>query len=277
MYLTFHQQKKKAICHHCLSEKEIKISCKNNNYCDFNMYGPGVEKIYEEVKKIFPDNSVKIFSSDYLKKKKATMELFKEISNHKIDILVGTQMISKGFNFPKLNCIVVIDADFTGRGYDLRSTEKNIQLYQQLSGRAGRFSFESLIIYQTISPEDVILNELIKNKSDLLLKKELLLRKKNKLPPFKRLIAIIISSKNHALSFKGASEIKIRLKQIQGLEVMGPVDSPILKIKKRFRSRLLIRFDNRVLMQKKIAKLLNKLKISSKIKLTVDVDPINFA
>ena len=277
MYLTFHQQKKKAICHHCLSEKEIKISCKNNNYCDFNMYGPGVEKIYEEVKKIFPDNSVKIFSSDYLKKKKATMELFKEISNHKIDILVGTQMISKGFNFPKLNCIVVIDADFTGRGYDLRSTEKNIQLYQQLSGRAGRFSFESLIIYQTISPEDVILNELIKNKSDLLLKKELLLRKKNNLPPFKRLIAIIISSKNHALSFKGASEIKIRLKQIQGLEVMGPVDSPILKIKKRFRSRLLIRFDNRVLMQKKIAKLLNKLKISSKIKLTVDVDPINFA
>ncbi len=277
MYLTFHQQKKKAICHHCLSEKEIKISCKNNNYCDFNMYGPGVEKIYEEVKKIFPDNSVKIFSSDYLKKKKATIELFKEISNHKIDILVGTQMISKGFNFPKLNCIVVIDADFTGRGYDLRSTEKNIQLYQQLSGRAGRFSFESLIIYQTISPEDVILNELIKNKSDLLLKKELLLRKKNKLPPFKRLIAIIISSKNHALSFKGASEIKIRLKQIQGLEVMGPVDSPILKIKKRFRSRLLIRFDNRVLMQKKIAKLLNKLKISSKIKLTVDVDPINFA
>tara|TARA_A100000164_G_scaffold206887_1_gene183493 strand:+ start:154 stop:879 length:726 start_codon:yes stop_codon:yes gene_type:complete len=241
------------------------------------MYGPGVEKIYEEVKKIFPDNSVKIFSSDYLKKKKATMELFKEISNHKIDILVGTQMISKGFNFPKLNCIVVIDADFTGRGYDLRSTEKNIQLYQQLSGRAGRFSFESLIIYQTISPEDVILNELIKNKSDLLLKKELLLRKKNNLPPFKRLIAIIISSKNHALSFKGASEIKIRLKQIQGLEVMGPVDSPILKIKKRFRSRLLIRFDNRVLMQKKIAKLLNKLKISSKIKLTVDVDPINFA
>ncbi len=277
MYLTFHLQRKKAICHHCLSEKEIKISCKNNNYCDFNMYGPGVEKIYEEVKKIFPNNSVKIFSSDYLKKKKATMELFKEINNHKIDILVGTQMISKGFNFPKLNCIVVIDADFTGRGYDLRSTEKNIQLYQQLSGRAGRFSFESLIIYQTISPEDVILNELIKNKSDLLLKKELLIRKKNNLPPFKRLISIIISSKNHALSFKGASEIKIRLKQIKGLEVMGPVDSPILKIKKRFRSRLLIRFDNRVLMQKKIAKLLNKLKISSKIKLTVDVDPINFA
>ena len=74
-------------------------------------------------------------------------------------------MISKGFNFPNLNCVVVVDADFSGRGYDLRSTEKNIQLYHQLSGRAGRFSLESLIIYQTLSPEDFTLNELIKNKS----------------------------------------------------------------------------------------------------------------
>ena len=71
-------------------------------------------------------------------------------------------MISKGFNFPKLNCIVVIDADFSGRGYDLRSTEKNIQLYHQLSGRAGRFSSKSLIIYQTLSPENETLNNLIK-------------------------------------------------------------------------------------------------------------------
>ena len=68
-------------------------------------------------------------------------------------------MISKGFNFPKLNCIVVIDADFSGRGYDLRSTEKNIQLYHQLSGRAGRFSSESIIIYQTLSPQNATLNE----------------------------------------------------------------------------------------------------------------------
>ena len=87
-------------------------------------------------------------------------------------------MISKGFNFPRLNCIVVIDADFSGRGYDLRTTEKNIQLYHQLSGRAGRFSSESLIIYQTLTPQDPTLNELIKNKSDELIKNELLIRKK---------------------------------------------------------------------------------------------------
>ena len=186
-------------------------------------------------------------------------------------------MISKGFNFPKLNCIVVIDADFSGRGYDLRTTEKNIQLYHQLSGRAGRFSSESLIIYQTMTPHDLTLNELIKNKSEDLLSNELLLREKNKLPPFIRLIAIIISSKHRSLSLQGAREIKIKLKKIKELEVLGPVDSPFLKIKKNFRSRLLIRFNNRLLMQKKISNVLNALKISSKIKLTVDVDPMNFA
>ena len=186
-------------------------------------------------------------------------------------------MLSKFIHFPKLNCIVVIDADFSGRGYDLRTTEKNIQLYHQLSGRAGRFSQDSLIVYQTLTPEDSTLNELIKNKSEKLLNNELSIRRKNKLPPFIRLIALIISSKDRSLSLQGAREIKIKLNKIKDLEVLGPVDSPLLKIKKNFRSRLLIKFNNRFLLQKKISNILNRLKISSKIKLTVDVDPVNFA
>ena len=276
MYLTFHKTKNKAICHHCSFEKEISRNCKENKKCDFIMYGPGVEKIFEEVCKIFPSNKVEIFSSDYMKKKEQIKALFNRISNHKVDIIIGTQMISKGFNFPKLNCIVVIDADFSGRGYDLRTTEKNIQLYHQLSGRAGRFSSDSLIIYQTLSPKDVTLNELIKNNSEQLLKNELTLREKNLLPPFSRLIAIIITADSHSLSLSGASEIKKHLIKIEDIEVMGPVDSPLLKIKKKFRSRLLIRFKGKSLIQKKITNLLNTLKISKKIKLIVDVDPVNF-
>ena len=276
MYLTFHKNKNKAICHHCSSEKKISSKCKDGKYCDFIMYGPGVEKIYEEVGKLFPSSNVEIFSSDYMKKKDNTNSLFNRIRNNKVDILIGTQMISKGFNFPKLNCIVVIDADFSGRGYDLRTTEKNIQLYNQLSGRAGRFSSESLIIYQTMTPENIILNDLIKNNPDEILNKELLLRKKNYLPPFCRLIAIIISANDQAISFDGAREIKRHLSKIDGLEIMGPVDSPLLKIKKKFRSRLLIRFCEKSLKQKMVSNVLNSLKISGKIKLTVDVDPVNF-
>ena len=277
MYLTFHKTKNKAVCHHCSLEKKVKNKCKEDGDCNFIMYGPGVEKIFDEVKKIFPNNTAEIFSSDYMQKKKQTDEIFKKINNNEVDILIGTQMISKGFNFPKLNCVVVVDADFSGRGYDLRTTEKNIQLYHQLSGRAGRFSKESLIIYQTLTPEDSTLNELIKDKSEELLKAELITRKKNHLPPFVRLIAIIISSNQHDLSIKGAKEIKIQLKKNSNIEVLGPVDSPLLKIKKKFRSRLLLRFSSGVLVQKKITNLLNSLKISSKIKLTVDVDPVNFS
>ena len=277
LYLTYHKIKDRVICHYCSSEKKIEKKCALKGNCEFIMYGPGVEKIYDEIIKIFPNKKIDIFSSDYLKTKEKVKKLFKKINDNKIDILVGTQMISKGFNFPKLNCIVVIDADFSGRGYDLRTTEKNIQLYHQLSGRAGRFSSKSLIIYQTLTPSDSTLNELIKNKSEELLKNELLLREKNNLPPFKRLIAIIISSKDRSLSLQGAREIKVKLNQINNLEVLGPVDSPMLKVKKNFRSRLLIKFDNQIFMQKKITKVLNGLKISLKIKLTVDVDPINFS
>ena len=276
MYLTYHKTKNRAICHHCSFERNISKSCNDGEECKFIMYGPGVEKIFEEVNKIFPTNSIEIFSSDYLKKKNQAKSLFTKIKNNKIDILVGTQMISKGFNFPKLNCIVVIDADFSGRGYDLRSTEKNIQLYHQLSGRAGRFSSNSLIIYQTLSPEDETLNELIKDNSEELLKKELFLRKKNSLPPFVRLIAIIVSANKHSLSIDGAREIKKHLKKINNIEVFGLVDSPLLKVKKKFRTRLLIRSNSKSLVQNKITKLLNSLKISTKIKLTVDVDPVNF-
>ena len=199
-----------------------------------------------------------------------------EIIEQKVDILVGTQMISKGYNFPKLNCIIVVDADFTGKGYDLRTTEKNIQLYNQLSGRAGRFSRDSIIVYQTINPEHQVLTNIIQNKPESFFIKELSLRKENNLPPFSRLISLIISSESKENSFRGAIEIKIKIEKIKGIQVLGPIDSPIFKKKKKYRTRLLIRSDSKILCQKYLLNVLENLKISRKIKLTVDVDPINF-
>ena len=277
IYLTYHKSIKMLVCHHCGEKKNIDKKCnKTEENCNFRMYGPGVEKIYEELKEKFPKKNIKIFSSDYLSKIKENKNIFDKIKKNEIDILIGTQMISKGFNFPKLNCIVVVDADFSGKGYDLRTTEKNIQLYNQLSGRAGRFSSKSIIIYQTITPSHETLKELIQNDPEKFLENELVSRKKNNLPPFKRLIAIIISSSFRELSLMGAREIKKKIKAIEDLEVLGPVDSPILRLKNKYRTRLLLRSKNAIFMQKKLFKILNKLKISSKIKLTVDVDPINF-
>ena len=278
IYLTFHKIINKLICHHCGYTKNKKNFCKSSKKeCEFSMYGPGVEKIFEELKFKFPDKIIKIFSSDYLSKKSENNNILDDIKNNKINILVGTQMISKGFNFPHLNCIIVVDADFSGRGYDLRTTEKNIQLYNQLSGRAGRFSQSSTIIYQTITPTDNILEKLITNNSEEFLKNELFIREKNKLPPFSQLIAIIISSSSQENSFRGAQEIKKKLLDLKSFEILGPVDSPIFKVRKKFRTRLLIKSSKEFMPQKLLAKTLNNLKISSKIKLTVDVDPINFA
>tara|TARA_A100001037_G_scaffold306131_1_gene349435 strand:- start:1340 stop:3295 length:1956 start_codon:yes stop_codon:yes gene_type:complete len=276
IYLTYHKSLNKLVCHHCgfKSKKEKECKIKKTN-CDFHMYGPGVEKIYEELKLKFPKKIIKIFSSDFIKKRES-QNFISQIEQNKINILVGTQMISKGFNFKKLNCIVVVDADFSGKGYDLRSTEKNIQLYNQLSGRAGRFSNKSLIIYQTMTPSNEIFKDILETNPEKFLNNELELRKKNRLPPFYRLISIIISANSNSDSFRGAQEIKRRLLSIKEIEVLGPVDSPIFRIKRKYRTRLLIRAKNKNLVQKSIGFVLENLQISKKIKLTVDVDPINF-
>ncbi len=278
IFLTYHKHINKLICHYCGLKREIKNKCKKDNHnCEFQMYGPGVEKIFSELKQIFPNKNIKILSSDFLTKKKETVNLLADIEKNKVNILVGTQLISKGFNFPNLNCIVVVDADFSGMGFDLRSTEKNIQLYNQLSGRAGRFSKESLIIYQTFDPSARTLKNILQNNQQKFLDEEIQLRKEKNLPPFSRLIAIIISSKNEKVSFLEAQKLKGNLLQLKDLDILGPVSSPIFKIKNNYRTRLLIRSKTDDFIQKKLREILRKINISKKIKLTVDVDPINFS
>ena len=278
IYLTYHKSINKLICHHCGNKVKKDSKCKvDKDLCDFRMYGPGVEKIYEELINIFPKKKIKIFSSDFLSKKSETETILRKIEKNEIDILVGTQLISKGFNFPKLNCIVVVDADFSGMGYDLRTTEKNIQLYNQLSGRAGRFSKKSTIIYQTITPLNETLKDVLENNPEKFLSNELKVRKNNNLPPYTRLIALIVSANSSQDSFRAAQEIKKKLSNLIELDVLGPVNSPIFRVKKKFRTRLLLRSKNSNLIQKKVGKIIENLTISKKIKLTVDVDPINFA
>ena len=278
IFLTFHKHINQAMCHHCGHKKTPINKCKEKeNNCEFQMYGPGVEKIFSELKQIFPEKIISILSSDFLSKKKQTLNLLNDIEKNKINILVGTQLISKGFNFPNLNCIVVVDADFSGMGFDLRSTEKNIQLYNQLSGRAGRFSKDSLIIYQTFNPLDETLKNILKNEQEKFLDEEIYLRKEKNLPPFVRLIAFIISSKNEKDGFLEAQKIKKSLLMLKNIEVLGPVTAPIFKIKNKYRIRLLLRSNSGIFIQKKIRRMLKTINISKKIKLTVDVDPLNFS
>tara|TARA_B100000029_G_scaffold123693_1_gene117198 strand:- start:107 stop:2068 length:1962 start_codon:yes stop_codon:yes gene_type:complete len=275
--LNFHKKLNKLLCHHCGHKSLISRNCKENDKCDLLFFGPGVERILAELKKIYPKKKIEIFSSDTLKKNKNTNALLKKVEKNKIDILVGTQLLSKGFHFPKLNCIVVLDSDFSSHGYDLRCAEKNMQLYHQLSGRAGREGNLSTIFFQTFTPDDEVLLNISKNDPHKFLQKELLLRKEKKLPPFYRLISLIISGKNETTIMKFATNIKSKLPKINDVNILGPVLAPITKLKKKYRCRILIKYPKNLFIQKYLSQSLNKIKAASGIKLEVDVDPINFS
>tara|TARA_B100000579_G_C22830096_1_gene855439 strand:+ start:485 stop:2446 length:1962 start_codon:yes stop_codon:yes gene_type:complete len=275
--LNYHQKLNKLLCHYCGYKSLLSRICKDNKKCDFSFCGPGVERIFQELKKKYPNKKIEIFSSDTVGKNNFTNIILRDIEKNKIDILVGTQLLSKGFHFPRLNCIVVVDCDFSSHGYDLRSTEKNIQLYYQLTGRAGREGDISTIYFQTYTPEDEILLNIAKNDPYAFLQKELLLRKEKKLPPFHRLISLIISGKNEHEIMKFASNIKSKLPQINDVSVLGPVLAPITKLRKKYRCRILIRYPKDLFIQKYLVNSLDKIKKVSGIKLEVDVDPINFS
>ena len=273
--LNYHKSKNILLCHYCGFKSSLNRKCNNDNSCDFIFCGPGVERIAEELKIKFPKKIVEIFSSDSFKKKESK-SIINKIENNEINILVGTQLISKGFHFSKLNCIIVIDADFTSHGYDLRSAEKNIQMYHQLIGRAGRDGIKSTVYFQTHTPKDQMLKDISNEDTHIFLNKEIELRKKNKLPPFYRFISLIVTGQNEKLTETDAIKIKLHLSTYLKQEILGPVNAPIFRIKRKFRCRLLIRVPKENIIQKELNLAISKIKLSSGIKLTVDVDPISF-
>ncbi len=273
--LVYHKHKNILLCHYCGFKCSLDKDCSQEGKCEFIFSGPGVERISEEVKKNFPLKKVEIFSSDTMNKKDSSEKL-KKIINNEIDILVGTQLISKGFHFPSLNCIIVVDIDLSTQGHDLRAAEKNLQLYHQLSGRAGRTGKPAIVYFQTYNRNTNMISEITNSNPDVFLDRELQIRKKNKLPPFERFISLILTGENEQKLEKDAFYFKNFLKDKINAKVLGPVSAPIFRLKRKFRVRLLIRGTKSLKLQNSIAELITKYKFSNGIKLTVDVDPINF-
>ena len=273
--LVYHKKKNNLLCHYCGFKSNLSRDCVKDGKCEFIFSGPGVERISEEVKRKFPDKKIEIFSSDTMNKKDSKDKIQK-IINNETQILVGTQLISKGFHFPYLNCIVVVDIDLSSQGHDLRGAEKNLQLYHQLSGRAGRTGKPATVYFQTYENNSKMISELTNENPDIFLDRELEIRKKNKLPPYQRFISLILTGENEnklekeAFNFKNFIENKIEGK------ILGPVNAPLFRLKKKFRIRFLIRGPKSMKMQTSLAKIIPKFKFSNGIKLSVDVDPINF-
>jgi len=273
--LVYHKNKKKLLCHYCGYSSSLQRKCKKDDICDFAFSGPGVEKIAEEVKTLFPNKKTIIFSSDTMNKASGKDILDKIISGE-INILVGTQLISKGFHFPNLNCIIVLDIDLTSQGHDLRSAEKNLQLYHQLSGRAGRTGKSANVYFQTFNTKPEVIDQITNEDPFKFLDHELELRKKNNLPPYERFVSLILSSENEKKLDQESLKLKKIISNSINEKILGPVNAPIFKINRKFRSRLLIRAKKTSKIQRKIKIILKEFKIPSGMKLTVDVDPISF-
>ena len=273
--LVYHKKKNNLLCHYCGFKSSLKRICIKDGDCEFIFSGPGVERISEEVQKKFSLKKVEIFSSDTMNKKDSKEKLEK-IINNEVQILVGTQLISKGFHFPNLNCIVVVDIDLSSQGHDLRGAEKNLQLYHQLSGRAGRTGKPATVYFQTYNTNTKMISDLTNSNPDIFLDRELDIRRQNKLPPFQRFIALILTGEDETKLEKEAFYFKNFVeKKVEG-RILGPVSAPIFRLKKKYRIRLLVRGSKSIKLQNSIAKIILDYKFSSGIKLSVDVDPINF-
>ena len=273
--LVYHKKKNNLLCHYCGYKTSLERDCQKEGKCNLIFSGPGVERISEEIKKIFPSKKVEIFSSDTMNKNSSKDKLEKIVKNE-IQILVGTQLISKGFHFPNLNCIVVVDTDLSSQGHDLRCAEKNLQLYHQLSGRAGRTGHPSTVYFQTYNFNSKMILDITNKNPEIFLDKEIEIRKKNNLPPFQRFISLILTGENEIRLEQEAIKFKLFLENNVNGKILGPVSAPIFKLKKKYRFRLLIRGPKSLQLQNSLAKIISKHKFLSGIKLSVDVDPISF-
>ncbi|WP_226636129.1 primosomal protein N' [Brevundimonas poindexterae] len=238
--------------------------------------GPGVERVEEEVRSLFPDARTAIFSSDTTPDGRSARELVEAMERGEIDILVATQAAAKGHNFPNLTLVGVVDADLGLRGGDLRAAERTFQLLMQATGRAGRAERPGRALLQTWTPEHPVLQALAAGDRDSFLATESEERRMAALPPFGRLAALILSGDKADAVEKAAQLLAGAIPNAERLEVYGPADAPLALVRGRRRKRLLVRADRDVDIQAFLRAWLSRVKLPSSVRLAVDVDPYSF-
>lgn len=238
--------------------------------------GPGVERVEEEVRQLFPEARTAVFSSDTAPDARSARALIQSMVDGEIDILVATQAAAKGHNFPKLTLVGVVDADLGLRGGDLRAAERTYQLLSQATGRAGRADRPGRAILQTWTPEHPVLQALAAGDRDAFVDAEMAEREAASLPPHGRLAALILSSENaHAVETL-AADLAAAIPNAERLEVYGPADAPLALVRGRRRKRLLVRADRDVDLQGFLRAWLMRVKVPGSVRLSVDVDPYSF-
>jgi primosomal protein N' (replication factor Y) len=238
--------------------------------------GPGVERVEEEARRLFPDARLAVFSSDTVGDADSARALIEAMTAGEIDILVATQAAAKGHNFPRLTLVGVIDADLGLRGGDLRAAERTFQLLTQVSGRAGRRERPGRALIQTWAPDHPVMAALAGADRDAFIEVEMSERQNAGLPPFARLAAVILSGPDLAALETFAQAMARVAPNADGLEVYGPADAPLSLVRGRRRKRFLVRAEKSVDLQAYMEAWRARVRPPGTIRLTIDIDPYNF-
>ena len=279
--LVFHKKVDNLVCHHCGYKsllENIKKNCKESEKkCDLFLYGPGVEKIYEEIKNKNKNLNIEILTSDVMQKKGKGETILRKFESEEIDVIVGTQILAKGHHFPKLTLVVVVDADIGFIGGDLRAAEKTFQLLMQVSGRSGRSKLSGKVLIQSTMADNPILKNIKKFDLNSFFLEELNIRKESGLPPFKKLCSIMLVSKNEKKLNDFCRKMKVNIEPSNEFEVLGPAPPFISYVRGKYRKRFIIRCSRNKNIQKFVSIWLKKFQIPFDLKISIDIDPYNFS
>ena len=274
-----HRFLKRLVCHQCGETKPLPAACPS---CGVEgklaPVGPGVERMAEEVAAVFPKARVTVLSSDLFGSARALKEAIASIADGGTDIIIGTQLVAKGHNFPLLTLVGVIDADLGLQGSDLRAAERTFQLMRQVAGRAGRAETPGEALLQTYQPEHPVIRAILSGDEEGFWSAEAAARKAAGVPPYGRMAGIVLSSPNVQEVFDLGAEMARRGEPLRriGAEVYGPAPAPIARIRGRHRVRLLVKADKTAPIQAALAEWAGQFKLPANLRLTIDIDPQSF-
>ncbi|MBF6601487.1 MAG: primosomal protein N' [Sphingorhabdus sp.] len=276
-WMVEHRLTKRLACHHCghvMPQPDKCPECGDED--SLVACGPGVERICDEVKMLFPQARTAIVTSDTIWSPAKAGEFVEQMESGIIDIVIGTQLVTKGYHFPNLTLVGVVDADIGLEGGDLRAAERSFQQIAQVAGRAGRAEKPGHVYVQTRMPEAPVIQALIKGDRDGFYAAETEARRAAAAPPFSRLAAIIISSEDNSEAMETARLIGQTAPKVEGFAVYGPAPAPLAMLRGRYRHRLLIHAHRSVDLQDITRAWLEKLEWPRAVRVGVDVDPYSF-
>ncbi|MEP3227051.1 MAG: primosomal protein N' [Parasphingorhabdus sp.] len=276
-WMVEHRLTKRLACHHCghvMPQPETCPECGDED--SLVACGPGVERICDEVKMLFPAARTAIVTSDTIWSPAKAGEFVAQMEAGSIDIVVGTQLVTKGYHFPNLTLVGVVDADIGLEGGDLRAAERSFQQIAQVAGRAGRAEKPGHVFVQTRMPDAAVIQALINGDRDGFYAAETESRRIAAAPPFSRLAAIIISSEDNAEAMETARLIGQTAPQFDGFAVYGPAPAPLAMLRGRHRHRLLVHAHRAVDLQDILRDWLHQLEWPRAVRVGVDVDPYSF-